>query len=192
MAGGESKRMGRDKAAMIRLVSPNEPSGKTQTWLERQLRLLEDCGFEPQAVSWSRDQPPPSLPCGATLIRDRAKNGGPLVGLEAALTESPTSLVFILAVDLQRMSPAVVTEIRAKARSGCGVVPMIGDQPEPLSAIYPSSALPEIRRRLQRQEYSMCRLVEVGLARGWLSPWLVPADCSQNFANWNQPSDLDS
>ena len=192
MAGGESKRMGRDKAAMIRLASPNEPSGKTQTWLERQLMLLEDCGFGPQAVSISRDQPPPSLPRGVTLIRDLAKNGGPLVGLEAVLTELPTSLVFIIAVDLQRMSPAVVTQIRAKARSGYGVVPMIGGQPEPLSAIYPSAALPEIQRRLQRQAFSMCGLVEVGLADGWLSPWFVPADCVQDFANWKQPSDLDS
>jgi molybdopterin-guanine dinucleotide biosynthesis protein A len=192
MAGGESKRMGRDKATMIRHLSPNEPSGKSQTWLERQLRLLEGCGFEPQAVSWSRNQPPPPLPCGVTLIRDQAKTGGPLVGLEAVLTELPTPLVFIIAVDLQRMSPAVVTQIRAKARSGCGVVPITGDRPQPLSAIYPSSALPEIQRRLQRQEYSMRGLVGVGLAHGWLSPWLVPADCVQDFANWNQPSDLDS
>lgn len=184
--------MGRDKATLHRSQSPDGGTVESRTWLERQLGLLDVCGLETLAVSWNRVRPAPALPSGVRLIRDHVENAGPMAGLEAALAELTSPLVFILAVDLQRMSQAIVSQLMSRAESGIGVIPMMGPQPEPLTAIYPSTALPEIIRRLQQREFSMRRLALAGIDQGWLSPWPVPADCVTDFANWNQPSDLDS
>jgi molybdopterin-guanine dinucleotide biosynthesis protein A len=192
MAGGESIRMGCDKATLHRSQSTDHGTVEPRTWLERQLGLLDVCGLEPLAVSWNRVRPTPALPSGVRLIRDRVENAGPMAGLEAALAELSSPLVFILAVDLQRMNRDVVSQLITRAETGIGVIPLVGTQPEPLSAIYPLSALPEIIRRLHRREFSMRRLALAGIDQGWLSPWPVPADCVADFANWNQPSDLDS
>ncbi len=191
LAGGKSIRMGRDKATMIRHASPEAPLPQRQTWLERQLNLLESCAFEPRAVSWNQEQPPPDLPRGVQLIRDRTKNAGPLAGLEAVLTVLPTALVFILAVDLQRMSHPLISQLLARARPGYGVIPMINGEAEPLAAIYPATALAEVVQRLHRGELSMRGLVQAGITQGWLIPWTVPDFSVDDFANWNHPADPD-
>ncbi len=191
LAGGLSTRMGHDKASLLRRTVLGRMQPESATWLERQLDLLGQCGLRHRVVSWHAERPSPVLPTDVLLVRDRVENQGPLAGIEAVLSRIETSAVLVLAVDLQRMTPRLLSELIAMAKTQTGVIPFIDDRFEPLAAIYPQSCLTEVKRRLDEGRLSLQELIRSGCDDGWLSPWEVPQEWAREFANWNYPSDIE-
>src|SRR5271165_4494708 len=124
LAGGESRRMGRDKATLIIDGIP--------LW-QRQLDLLRS--LSPDALFVSARERPAWLPEGARFVADPVPARGPLGGLTATLAVMESTHLLALAVDMPAMSAHHLATLWSAASPGCGVIPWIGGRPELLPAI---------------------------------------------------------
>lgn len=116
LAGGASRRMGRDKATLRHPRS-------SLTMVEHVVSAVGTrCG--PVFVVAAPGQSLPPLP-GATLLRDEVRGVGPLLatgrGLRAA-AEAGRDLAFVCAVDMPYLSSALIDELAGHAAAGIDVV----------------------------------------------------------------------
>ena len=179
LAGGESRRMGRDKAA---LVFRDEP-----LW-RRQLRILRDLG--PRKVFVSARTASAWLPDKTELLLDEPPSAGPLSGLTKALNQMQTSHLVVLAVDMPFVTREQLHHLCSLATEGCGVVPTIAERAEPLAAIYPREALPDFSAALAGPDFSLQTLVRKLAAAGKVRMFAVPQDDEQLYRSLNTPEDL--
>ena len=146
MAGGRSRRMGRDKAWL-------EIDGLPL--VQRVVHRLASLAGE---VLFSAREPGPyaalcaRLPLPAAVVLDRYPDAGPLAGLEAGLAAAAHELVFAVATDMPFVNPALVSHLLDLSEGYDAVVPLTphGDtlEPEPLHAVYRRTCLPAIRAQL--------------------------------------------
>ena len=124
LAGGQSTRMGREKAML-------ELGGSTL--LERALQLALTVAAEAMVVG-SRGE----FERYGRLLEDVYPGQGPLGGIHAALWASPTDLNLILAVDTPFLEARFLEFLIAQARESGAVVtlPRTADGFHPLAAVY--------------------------------------------------------
>lgn len=135
LAGGESKRMGRDKASLL--------LGE-QTLLQHVAAIMQTI-FPRVLVSVRQPRPDIALP----QICDTYVEAGPLAGLYTALTHAQTPWIFAIATDMPFVQPALIDYL-AKRRDGFqAVVPMVHGHPQPLAAFYATSCLTPFRAQLE-------------------------------------------
>jgi molybdopterin-guanine dinucleotide biosynthesis protein A len=142
LAGGESRRMGRDKATVVFRGQP--------LW-ERQIELLRS--LQPEKIFVSVRTEPSWLPADTELLLDAPPSRGPLSGLTMALERIETSHLVVLAIDMPFMTNEQMQALWRLATVGCGVLPMIGDRAEPLAAIYPRGASPDFLAALSGGDF---------------------------------------
>jgi molybdopterin-guanine dinucleotide biosynthesis protein A len=131
MAGGDSRRMGQDKANLL--------LGE-RTLLQSVAVTLQPL-FPEVIVSVRQPRPEINLP----QVCDDPAHSGPLAGLAAALERASTPWIFAVACDMPFITPAVI-EYLALQRADCqAVVPMVGGYPQPLAAFYATSCLKVVR-----------------------------------------------
>jgi molybdopterin-guanine dinucleotide biosynthesis protein A len=181
LAGGESRRMGRDKATVLFRGKP--------LW-QVQLETLQK--LEPKEIFVSARIDPPWRPDDVQFVADVRPSRGPLSGLAASMNRMRATHLLALAIDMPWMSNKYLEFLCAQVEPGCGVLPKIRDRAEPLAAIYPRQAGIEISRALAGPDFSLqtvtCDLVAVGKLR------VVPVAQQKEkfFRNINELSDLKS
>jgi len=178
-AGGESRRMGTDKATL--------PFGEKPLW-QHQLALLRQ--LQPAKILVSARVDPIWLPNDVDLVLDRTKLRGPLSGLAASLARIRTSHLLALAIDMPFMNADYLRSLGAKIRPGVGVVPMIADRAEPLAAIYPANAIADVSVALRGPDFSLQYLVKHLVNEGKLHVVSVGKTERRFFRNVNAPGDL--
>ena len=178
LAGGESLRMGRDKATLFIDGLP--------LW-QRQLALLRR--LSPAAVFVSARRPPPWLPAEARFIADPPPARGPLSGLAAALSAMTATHLLALAIDMPAMSAAHLATLWNAAAPGCGVLPWLGDHAESLPAIYPAEALPVATGMLAGADVSLKAFTRALLAAGRMKKHAIASPDANLYANCNSPTD---
>jgi len=179
LAGGASKRMGRSKAAL--------PYGSA-TLLEFQIERLASV-FEEVLVVAKEKPPTPIGP--ARLVLDRDSGHAAIHGLSRALEES-SDRVFVLAVDLPAIAPALMRGIaeEAERRDAPAVLPRADGRVQPLAGVWRRAALPAARRRIAAGERSLHGLAEeVGAAILDESWWRRFDPSGTAFANLNTLED---
>jgi molybdopterin-guanine dinucleotide biosynthesis protein A len=181
LAGGESRRMGRDKAAV---VFRDEP-----LW-RRQLRVLRDLG--PERVYVSARTESSWLPDDTELLLDEPPSRGPLSGLTKALERMETSHLLVLAVDMPFVTREQLHHLCTLATEGCGVVPMIGERAEPLAAIYPKESALDFAAALAGSDFSLQALVRKLEAAGQVRMVHVLPQHEHFYRSLNSPSELDA
>lgn len=137
MAGGESQRMGRDKASLLL---------DGQTLLQRVIAVVQPM-FPKVLVSVRQQRPDIDLP----QICDRYADAGPLAGLCAGLEESGSDWIFAVATDMPFVQPALIEQLAAQRDVRVGVhavVPVVAGHPQPLAAFYSAACLEPIRALL--------------------------------------------
>jgi molybdopterin-guanine dinucleotide biosynthesis protein A len=179
LAGGDSRRMGRDKAT---IVFRGEP-----LW-QRQIELLRD--LQPERIFLSVRREPAWLPIETELLLDEPPFRGPLGGLTKALERMPTSHLVVLAVDMPFMTSEQMRTLWGMATIGCGVLPMIGDRAEPLAAIYPREAGGDLAAALASDDFSLQRLSRSLVQQGRLRVFQVPPEESECYRSVNEPGDF--
>src|SRR3954465_3578690 len=137
LAGGESRRMGRDKATM--------EFGGQPLW-ERQLQLLRALG--PEKIFVSARMAPAWLPGDVELLLDDPPSRGPLSGLTKALAALRATHLIALAVDMPLMTSDELRRLLEQVTEGWGIVPIVDGQAEPLAAIYPAEAATDFQAAL--------------------------------------------
>jgi|GEM_PF-802279 len=129
LAGGESRRMGRDKATL-------PIDGVPQA--ERIVRSLAGIGVPSTTLG---GEPVP----GATFLADAERFAGPVAAL--ARFEPKADLVFVASCDLPRFDPALVNALRSRLGDHDAAVPLVDEWRQPLCGLYRASAfahLPEL------------------------------------------------
>ncbi|AOS46177.1 molybdopterin-guanine dinucleotide biosynthesis protein MobA [Lacunisphaera limnophila] len=181
LAGGHSRRMGRDKATLAHEGRP--------LW-ERQAAVLRDAGCAFVGVVRQPGQAPLGLPEPVLLWHDAVADAGPLAGLHAALSSSRTLLVAVLAVDMPRIDAWWYHWLGSYCGSNIGAVACRPDGSyEPLAAIYPRTALVEATARLAGPDRSLQALAGALMTRHLLRSVPLPEGELWRVANWNTPAD---
>ncbi len=188
LAGGQSRRMGRDKALLTL------PDGRPlwQRQLDDVLRPLR-----PAALFFSGPARV-GLPGDVTVLADAAapagQSLGPLAGIAAALDAMQTPLLLVLAVDLPAMTAAWFRDhLLPRCRPGRGAVPR-GDDGffEPLAAVYSQECRALAQAQLQSgTDRSLQSFVRAAESAGWIEPVGISAEAQRLFVNWNAPTDLE-
>ena len=179
LAGGESTRMGCDKAW---LAIDGQPL------ITRTFRTIQDAGISEIYISGRPGTDYSSLRCPVLL--DRESGSGPLSGIDRALEEAQMPLLLVLAVDLPRMTTELIRCLAAECAPLTGVIPKVQGQLEPLVAIYPKRC-----RYLARECLLRCRLAARDFADACLREravkvFSVPKQHVGCFDNCNTPADL--
>ena len=179
LAGGESRRMGRDKATLVL-------HGK---WLwEIQLDLLRK--LRTKEIFLSGRSEPVWQPPDVYFAPDQMPSRGPLSGLAATLPRIRTDHLLALAIDMPLMTEDFLRSLCNLIKPSCGVVPMIGDRAEPLAAIYPKSANSDVIAALAGPDFSLRSLAKRLIAAGKLRLVSVSKDEEACFRNFNKPADF--
>ncbi len=179
LAGGDSRRMGRDKATLSLRDRP--------LW-QTQLDLLR--GLAPAEILVSARIDPPWRPGDCRFVADETPSHGPLSGLTAALAQMRTTHLLALAVDMPFMAPSYLRSLLDRIDPDCGVIPVIKNRAEPLAAIYPAQAQADFRAALCGEDFSLQRLVANLITAGALRPIKVSESEEELFQNLNRPGDL--
>lgn len=187
LAGGRSRRMGRDKASL--------PAPPYRSLVHRQLALLVAAGARESLLSlrFGQPLPDPGAMRGVAIVRDDGC-AGPLGGLAAVLRAARTPCVLVLGVDLGGMQATVLRRLLAIAAAGggaWGVVPRTRSGVQPLAAVWPRALLPLVEAQLDRGgDRSLRALVARAEAEGCLHTCIIPAWDEPMFANWNRPHEV--
>jgi len=179
LAGGESRRMGRDKATI-------EFDGRP-LW-KRQLEVLRAVG--PEKIFVSARTIPSWLPDDAELLLDDPPSRGPLSGLTKALAAMRTTHLLALAVDMPFMTREQLDVLYELAAEGRGVVPVIGERAEPLVAVYPADAAMDFATALAGTDFSLQRVVRKLAAEEKVRLLAVPAQDEYFYRSVNEPDDF--
>jgi molybdopterin-guanine dinucleotide biosynthesis protein A len=180
LAGGKSCRMGADKATIIFHGRP--------LW-ETQLDLLRK--LDPAEIFVSAKTDPPWRPNEYKFVADESPSRGPLSGITAALKQTHSSHLLVLAIDMPFMNETYLRSLYDLAATGCGVIPKIDSRGEPLAAIYPREALTDFRQALTSDDFSLQTLTMRLIESGKLNAISVADETREFFRNLNEPSDLE-
>ncbi len=136
LAGGQSRRMGRDKA----LLEIDDT-----TLLQHMLDKLHGLGLNPR-ICGSR----PDLARFAEVVEDNFPQTGPLAGIEAALAVSDAELNLFVPVDLPGIPQEFLRWLIARAATtqAAATLPRYGDRDHPLCAVYSRRLQEGLRKTL--------------------------------------------
>ena len=172
MAGGQSRRMGRDKAEV--------PLGGT-TLLDRALSLWTGWG---EVLQVSVGETPRLLPPGVPSVRDNYPLRGPMGGLEAGLALCRTDYLLLTAVDSPFLTPAHARVLLDGAEGADACVFSLNGKMQPLFGLYSPRCLPAVRALLEEGEGKM------GLLLRRVETRCLPTEDRAAFRNLNTPEEL--
>jgi len=179
LAGGESRRMGRDKATLLF-------RGK-QLW-QIQVERLRKMG--PAEIFVSARTDPVWRPADVQFVADDPPSRGPMSGLAASLAKVRTKHLLALAVDTPFVTQEYLESLCTQIEPRRGVIPKILDRFEPLAAIYPQEALANFQSALSGTDFSMQTMAGRLAAEGKLRVVPVTSQERNLFLNLNELSDL--
>ncbi|CAM4156676.1 molybdenum cofactor guanylyltransferase [Paenibacillus alkaliterrae] len=180
LAGGQSSRMGSDKALL--------PVGGTALLyrLASQLSELTDSviisvGSREREVLYREALG--NLAEQISFVADRYPGCGPLSGLHAGLSAARNGYVFVIACDMPQLSGALFEQLTTHIESGADVIHYEG---QPFHALYHSRTAPVIQMSLEEQDYRV-----MGLLRRLHTVEVEALDdgLSSMFTNLNTPDD---
>ena len=181
LAGGQSLRMGHDKATV---TFRGKPLWQIQLNTLQNLRPHEIFISARSATSWR----PPEL----QFVPDEPPSRGPLSGIAAALGHIATGHLLVLGIDMPLMTGEYLRSLCDQIESGRGVLPMIVEQAEPLAAIYPQNAHIDFLAALSGTEFSLQTLTKNLTESGKLRAVPVIKKDEELFRSFNQPADLNA
>lgn len=177
-AGGESRRMGVDKATL--------EIGGEPLW-SRQLRTLRE--LRPEKIMVSARSRPTWCPPEVEVIFDLPPLRGPLSGLAAVLAAMKTSHALVLAADLPLIEAGFLRELWQGTAADSGVVPVIEDSFEPLCAVYPAAAADVVLAALAGNNFSLHAVLDILRERQLMRGLPLEPLVRSTFLNLNRPAD---
>lgn len=182
LAGGQSRRMGADKAfldaggaPMIeRVITAIKPEVRDLVIVANDLERFEKYGL--------------------SVYQDVIKGMGPLSGLYTAFEKTGADEVFLIACDLPLLSGKIVRLILSGAGARAGgeaVIPVVGGVEQGLLAIYRRPAIEKFRSRIEAASIQFDEFRN-GLEREYIGESQlreVEPDL-RSFTNVNTPEDL--
>lgn len=178
LAGGASRRMGRDKVAL--------PVGET-TMIEHLVRRLSPAVDEAVVAGGSVGAP------GARLVEDRYPGAGPLAGMHAGLEAARYPWVWVIACDLPDVDPALLPLLTSMTNGVDAVVPIVGGRVQGVCALYRRDLAPRIEDLLLTKARSVRAFLNAIEVRYLDEAELRTSDPElRSFRNLNTPADYEA
>jgi molybdopterin-guanine dinucleotide biosynthesis protein A len=185
LAGGRSRRMGRDKALLP------FPGDSRATFISHLVAVL--AAFCDEVILVVRDAQQAesyALP-GVTVVVDQVPAAGPLMGLYSGLRSMRATHALVVAVDMPFVQPELIAFLLSCALDDAMLVPLVGGVPQILLAVYPRSLLPTIEVCLSAGKRGPRALLNVARVRYLEEAQLRLVDPQlRSFCNLNTPGDL--
>ncbi len=146
LVGGESRRMGRDKAGIV-LAG--------ETLLARTVRTL--AGIFDEVLVVGRGAVEFELPAHARVVADEQPGLGPVGGIATALGAAPHDWIFVCACDMPLLDAQAILALAGLAEKTSGpkaVAPRVGEHVHPLAAFYSREVLAAAREALATEKLS--------------------------------------
>jgi molybdopterin-guanine dinucleotide biosynthesis protein A len=179
VAGGDSQRMGRDKALL--------PWGGADL-LDHAIARLRAVTDDVRILCGPRTR---YLDRGLPVHPDLAPGAGPLGGVLTGLAAAPDRPGLFLAVDLPHVPVALLARLVERAGGRDAVVPVSPRGPEPLCALYGPACREPIRRRVAAGDLKMTAFwPEVRVLQPGAAELREFGDPEGMFRNLNAPEDL--
>ena len=139
-AGGQSRRMGRDKALV-------ELDGRPM--LEHVIERVSGLG-QAQTLLVSNDHAAHAR-FGLPMVRDSLTDAGSLGGIYTALMHSQYGHTLVVACDMPFLSPALLRYVLALREEGeyDVIVPRVDGYPQGLHAVYSQACIAPVRARIE-------------------------------------------
>ncbi|NTV50061.1 MAG: formate dehydrogenase accessory sulfurtransferase FdhD [Geobacteraceae bacterium] len=153
LAGGESSRMGRNKALL-------EVNGERM--IETAYRRMAEL-FDEVLLVTNTPEIYDFIPC--RKIADIYPGMGPLGGIHAALTNAVAERAFITACDMPGLNPMLIRELCSIQGGVDVVIPETPGGLEPLHAVYAKSCLPKMEMMLQAGERRILSFFDLAQVR---------------------------
>jgi molybdopterin-guanine dinucleotide biosynthesis protein A len=178
LAGGKSRRMGREKAELW---------VRGETLWERQVATLRALGGE---MLLSGRANGPWADAQIEVVEDRWPDCGPLGGLATVLERASAPWVAVLAIDLPLVTSELLGRLLQQAvERRKGAIPWDGEKFHPLSAVYPKSAATLAQARLLRGALALQGLVRELEEGGAIQRYVLADSERPLLANVNTPED---
>jgi molybdopterin-guanine dinucleotide biosynthesis protein A len=173
-AGGQSKRMGEDKA----LLPFNGHTTLTRYQYERLHTFFESLYISTKSPKFDFD---------ATLIIDQYKESSPLVGLISVFEILNTESVFVLSVDAPFVGLQIIHTIIDADTTGTydAVIAENFGKPQPLCGLYHRSILPSAKEAYRNNHHKMQILLKE------VRTCYVPFQEEKSFLNMNHPHEYE-
>jgi molybdopterin-guanine dinucleotide biosynthesis protein A len=174
LAGGQSRRMGRDKARL---------AVEGVTLLERIRIVMQQVSFPVEVIAPKEAY----VDLGIVTLPDSRPHCGPLGGIETALERTTAEWNLVVACDMPYLTAGWLGGLIKKAQEMdaevvCGWSPEKGASP--LCAVWRRGALPKVQAALDAGQRRVKDLLEI------LTVEYVSAEDSRVLANWNTPEDV--
>jgi molybdopterin-guanine dinucleotide biosynthesis protein A len=178
LTGGDSRRMGQDKAALL--------FGE-DSLLQHVITLVQPL-FGDVIISVRQPRTEITLP----QVCDNPAHRGPLAGLAAGLQRTKTPWVFAVACDMPFIERAVIERLAQFREGHQAVVPMVQGYPQPLLAYYSADCLAEMLACLNGDgKHSLRELLDRLQVRYVSEDELLMADSAlRSFVDLDTPEDV--
>jgi molybdopterin-guanine dinucleotide biosynthesis protein A len=140
LAGGESRRMGDDKAFL-------KIDGRPL--IEHVLAALRQAAGTIIIVT---NSPAAYASYDAEIVGDEGEKRGSLIGLYSGLLRSRDDYSIVVACDMPFLNPGLLSHMAGLAHGYDAVLPRSGDLVEPLHAVYGRHLLPVIKSSIDRDD----------------------------------------
>ncbi len=182
IAGGQSRRMGRDKAFV-------ELGGATL--IERVIQRSADLGQAETILITNK--PADYAHLGLPMHRDAMPDKGSLGGIYTALLQAASEYVLVLACDMPFVNPDLLRFMIAQLDADTDiVVPRVAGYPQALHAIYRTICIQPIRAQLAASRLKIIRFYDQMRVRYLDEAEYAEFDAgSRSFANLNTPAELE-
>lgn len=184
LAGGESRRLGRNKAL--------ERIGG-RTLIERVVERVASVSAEIIVVVASPSQAVAlPLPPEVRVVTDRYPGCGSLGGIYTGLSASLAPWILLVACDMPFLNARLLRRLIAMRRGVDAVVPCLEGRPEPLHALYSKTCLVPMERMLQAGQLKIAPLFEAVRVRYVGEETIDRIDPDhRSFFNVNSPADVE-
>lgn len=178
LAGGKSRRMGRNKALLdLGGICLIEKTYQIMSKLFQEVILITNT---PEDYAFL------NCPCQ----RDIYPGIGSIAGLHAALSTSNNERIFVVPCDMPFLNPALITLLCRKEKTYDAVVPFSNQGIEPLHALYHRRCLPQLERAIVEGDKKLQNfLQDIWTYFLPVSAYQHIPDAEQSFRNVNRPED---
>ena len=183
LAGGLSRRLGRDKA-----VEPFGGEPLISRVIDRLAALTDETIVVVNSEARARELP---LPADTKTAVDIYPDSGSLGGIFTGLSAASNQWGFVVACDMPFLNTTLIARMLA-LREGCdAVVPRLDGYPEPTHSAYSKACLPHIERRLEAGQLRIVRFFGDVRVRYVSEDEVDAFDADRlSFFNVNTPEDL--
>jgi len=179
LAGGKSRRFGRDKALFPVAGQP------MIVWVASALRQVFDDIFV------AGGDPPGFEKLGLRCFPDPIPDRGALGGLYNGLTHTDSAQIFLCACDMPFIVPETVKAVLENIGSEQVTLPVIGGKRQPLHAVYSRRILPLVEATLEMPDMYLPALLDQAKVRVVQEEAFAHiSDYHYSFVSLNDPESL--